>query len=377
MEGTQDVRHLSPQEVASINTNDVAFYTLLDGTVVRIKQKDENAIGEGVQFQDGEQIPIEYNQNAGEEDFKIQQNQESNIQLQNEMLQPGEKFGYYMPNEGGNIPQSQQLCTCEYQSPEGYLNYNAKLINVQVFHNQRLNQFKTLSLSNAQTFQQGQGQMKKRQLYKLVEAIPVRLSDIAGKQFINQNTNSQVYFQQNNTNTYITENASNQNTQKKIGIDSQTQIQNTQNQLNQNSASLNKEEMAQNNQQQIEQQEYQENVYQGKEGEGVMTGNEQQIEYCTCNKGEGLKNENKQQIEHCTCEKGEGLKNENKQQIEYCTCEEGEGLKKANEQQIEYCTCDSGKENEVKCNCPIGNHEMRKKFQVVSPEYVQRANNNK
>ena len=362
MEGTENVCHLSPQEAASINANDVAFYTLLDGTVVRIKQEGENESGEGVQSQGGEQTAMQYNQNIGKEDFKIQQYQESQIQQnenQNkEILQPGVNYGYYMANEGGNIPESQQQCTCALQSTQGYLNYNAKLINVQVFHSQRLNQFKSLTLSNEQTFQQGQGQMKKKQLYKLVEAIPVRLSDIGGKQFINQNTNSQVYFQQNKTNTYITENAMNQNTQEEMGMASQTQIQNTQNQLNQNSASLNKEEIAQNNQQQFEQQEYQENVYQGEEGEGVMNGNEQQIEYCTCGKGEGLKNGNEQQNEHCTCEEGDGLKN-------------------GNEQQIEYCTCDSGNENEVKCNCPIGNHEMRKNFQVVSPEYVQRANNNK
>ena len=376
----ENVCHLTPQEAASINANDVAYYTLLDGTVVRIKQEGENENGEGVQSQGGEQMAMQYNQNVGEEDFKTQQYQESQIQFQNqnkEILQPGENYGYYMLNEGGNIPQSQQQCTCPLQSPQGYLNYNAKLINVQVYHNQRLNQFKSLTLSNAQTFQQGQGQMKKRQLYKLVEAIPVRLSDIYGKQFINQNTNSQVYFQQNNTNTYMAENAMNQNTQEEIGMASQTQIQNTQNQLNQNSVSLNKEEMAQNNQQQFEQQEYQENVYQGEEGEGVMNGNEQQNEYCTCGKGKELKNENEQKNEHCTCEEGKGLKNGNEQQIEHCTCEEGKGLKNDNEQQIEYCTCDSGNENEVKCNCPIGNQEMRKKFQVVSPEYVQKANNNK
>ena len=298
MEGAENVRHMSLKEAASIDANKVAFYTLLDGTVVRVKNEGENESGKGAQFQDGENMAI-------------QENKSKNI------LNAGENYGYYMSKEGVNISQPQeqlQQCTCGHQLPRGYLNYNAKLINAQILYNQNLTQFKSLS-SSIQTFQQAQGQMKKRKLYKLVEAIPVRLSDIVGKQSINQNTNTQAYFQ-NKINSYIAETSLNQNIQEEMVVDSQTQ--NTLNQLNQNSSNFNKETMAQyNQQQQFEQQEFKENVYQG---EGVMNGNQQQIEYCTC---------------------------------------------------------DDENENEVRCTCPIGNQGMRNGFEVVSSEYVQRVTNSK
>jgi hypothetical protein len=255
-------RQMSLQEAAGIDARNIAFYTLVDGTIIRIK-KDGEGGAEGIQ-QSGEKIAMQYSQSSAEEEKIQMQNQNKNI------LQAGENYGYYMSNEGENIVESQpqqyqqqeQKCTCEQQVPSVYMGYNARLINAQIAQNQILNQLniRNLYLSGPQYIIQD-GPMRKRKFYKLIHAIPLRKIDIAGKQFINQNTNSQINFQQNNM-------------QQKIDI--------------------NERAMAQYNQQQ----EYQENVYQGEEMQGAMNDNQQNIEYCTCNLGNGNVNELQ-----CTCPK--------------------------------------------------------------------------
>ena len=52
---------------------------------------------------------------------------------------------------------------------------------------------------------------KRRQLFKLVEAIPVRYCDFQGIQLMNQMTNIRLNLQQYNTNTYIVERSNNLN----------------------------------------------------------------------------------------------------------------------------------------------------------------------
>lgn len=73
---------------------------------------------------------------------------------------------------------------------------NAKLVNAQVFTQSQI---------------QGQGQGQRRQLYKLIEAIPVRFCDIQGVQFMNQTNNIQLNLQQYNNDTYVVEKSQREN----------------------------------------------------------------------------------------------------------------------------------------------------------------------
>ena len=109
-----------------------------------------------------------------------------NIQTQNtniqQIPQQESNYKYYIATQGENMQQNQGF-------------FNAKLINARIIGNNSLN------------LNQG----PKRQLYKLIEAIPVRFYDVQETQFINQNTNTQINLQQYNNDTYIVEKSTKEN----------------------------------------------------------------------------------------------------------------------------------------------------------------------
>ena len=147
------VRQISKTEAKNIDPKKVAYFTLSDGTVFIVK---DNINLENSQFQQ-EEIPEE--------------NEQINIQQQN----------IYISNGAENVQQN-----------SGY--YNAKLISAKIIGNN--------------VFNVNQGQ--KRQLYKLIEAIPVRFYDVQEEQYMNQTNTRQINLQQINNNTYIAkENSSN------------------------------------------------------------------------------------------------------------------------------------------------------------------------
>ena len=156
------VRQISKTEAQHIDPKKVAYFTLNDGTVFVVK---DNINQENVQTQQ-EQITTENDQ------VNIQ-TQNSNIQ---QVPQQDSNYKYYISTQAENIQQ--------YPSY-----YNAKLINAKIIDNNSIN------------VNQGQ----KRQLYKLIEAIPVRFYDVQGVQFMNQSTNSQINLQQYNNDTYVVE----------------------------------------------------------------------------------------------------------------------------------------------------------------------------
>lgn len=258
MEDDENYLQISPQEAASIDINKVAYYTLVDGTIILIKKKGEN---KGIQ-KGGEKIVNQYPQSYGEEKrapIKFQ-----NISQKNNILQPGENYRFYISKEGKNIIQPQQKQIQHLY--KDYLNYNPKLINTQNRKNPIMNplNIRNLFLSGPLLMKQ-EGPMRKRQLYKIVHLIPARKNNISQKTFINQNTNSRFKYQKYNM-------------QQKMDI--------------------NKRAMPQYNQQQfqnVNQLEYQ--AYQGGEISDVMIDNKQNFEYYTY--GIGNVNEVK-----CTCPKG-------------------------------------------------------------------------
>ena len=164
------------EEISQIDLNNVDYYTLKDGTIIKIKREGE----EQYMNQNNQYSGEEYQgQNQCEQSNTIQNNYEinqQNLTNQNQdneqILQPGENCGFYISNESGKYSHSQEnLSLNDYQSQD-FLNYNAQLIDADAYNNLELNQlqFKNLALAGPQYFRFG----PKRQLYKLVEAIPVK-----------------------------------------------------------------------------------------------------------------------------------------------------------------------------------------------------------
>lgn len=205
----EPVHQISQKEVRLIDANTVDYYTLTDGTIIKIKREGEEDIGAQIQGQNQN-----INQNSAEE-FQGQSQYQKNVQNQNQLLSGNANTNniYIMSNEGGNYSQSHQnLESNYYQMPQSYVNYNAKLINAQASNNQILNQLelKNLSLSGPQIVQYG----PKRQLYKLVEAIPVRINE----------TNSQQNSQQFKANTYVIKNTQYQNLKQRMDMNNNEQL---------------------------------------------------------------------------------------------------------------------------------------------------------
>ena len=154
------VRQITKTEAKEIDPKKVAYFTLNDGTVFIVK---DNINQENTQIQQ-EQITTE--------------NDQVNMKTQNTNIQQENNYKYYIANQGETIQQNQ-----------GY--FNARLISAKIIGNNSLN------------LNQG----SKRQLYKLIEAVPVRFYDVQGTQFINQSNNSQINLQQYNNDTYIVQKA--------------------------------------------------------------------------------------------------------------------------------------------------------------------------
>ena len=368
MEPVQKVRQISQKEVKEIDANNVDFFTLTDGTIIRIKGKEEVLYGTGVKNKEREAILTQNNEINGEEGVKVQSKnhfstqkeiqttkeesnqinqQEQNIlssqyqqevQIQNEqvtnkkekesnfqinsnltsgnealvqntdeILQPGDNYGYYLSNDRGNIVQTQknQKCTCNLQLPQGSY-YNAHLIDVEIVENQLINELdlKNFSQTETQIFQQGL--TKRKKLFKLVEAVPIIVTDI-GKQYTNQNNNAQINFQQSNNNTYVVQNYRLQNLRKKMGMNYQNHF----------CSEIPSSKTYLNNQRMIK--------------------------------------KRKQYRQY-----GNKIRNIKNQQTLLKQGYQGEGNWKYNNRLVN---------NEVQCTCPIGNLKMRKQYNMSGNEY--------
>lgn len=180
MEQPGKVRQISKKEAKEIDPKKVAYFTLNDGTVFIVK--DNLAESQNLQEQNISQTQQIQTEQQQEQIQTSSQNEVNNIQTQSqntqEVPQFESNFGYNISSEGENLQQNSGI------------NMNAKLVNAQVFTQSQI---------------QGQGQGQRRQLYKLIEAIPVRFCDIQGVQFMNQTNNIQLNLQQYNNDTYVVE----------------------------------------------------------------------------------------------------------------------------------------------------------------------------
>jgi len=149
MEEASKVRQISKKEAKQIDPTKVAYFTLNDGTVIIVK--------DNINKQNEGQIQL------------TTENDQVNIQTQSQNTQEVQ-----ITHESPNI----QNYYC-----------NAKLINARI-------------ITQTNFGQQGQ----KKQMYKLIEAIPVRFCDVQGTQLMNQSTHSQINLQQYNNDTYVVEN---------------------------------------------------------------------------------------------------------------------------------------------------------------------------
>ena len=180
------VRQISKKEAKEIDPKKVAYFTLNDGTVFIVKDNlaesqnlPEQNISQTQQIQTEQQKELIQTTSQNDQMVNIIQTQSQNTQ---EVPQLESNFGYNISSEGENLQQNSGI------------NMNAKLVNAQVF-----------------TQGQIQGQGQRRQLYKLIEAIPVRFCDIQGVQFMNQTNNIQLNLQQYNNDTYVVEKSQREN----------------------------------------------------------------------------------------------------------------------------------------------------------------------
>ena len=186
MEQPGKVRQISKKEAKEIDPKKVAYFTLNDGTVFIVK--DNLAESQNLKEQNISQTQQIQTEQQQEQIQTTSQNEVNNIQTQSqntqEVPQFESNFGYNISSEGENLQQNSGI------------NMNAKLVNAQVFTQSQI---------------QGQGQGQRRQLYKLIEAIPVRFCDIQGVQFMNQTNNIQLNLQQYNNDTYVVEKSQREN----------------------------------------------------------------------------------------------------------------------------------------------------------------------
>ena len=150
MEQPEKVRQISKTEAKEIDPSQVAYFTLNDGTVIIVK--------DNINQEKSDQI-----QNT----IQTQSQNTQEVQLDSNMA-------YNISSEGENLHQISGA------------HMNGKLIS-------------------ATYIGQNQIQGQRRQLYKLIEAIPVRFCDVQGMHFMNQSNNIQLNLQQYNNDTYIVE----------------------------------------------------------------------------------------------------------------------------------------------------------------------------
>ena len=390
MKEEEKVRQITKNEARKIDPSKVAYFTLSDGTVFivkeNMKQENQNVPQEQEQIQttsQNEQINIPtYSQNTQE----IQQ-QENNI-------------GYNISSEGENI---QQNSCCK-----------SRLISAQY-------------IGQNTYIQQG----PRRQFYKLIQAIPVRFCDIQGVQFMNQNTNSQIYLQRYNNGTYIVDRSSKDNlsnyqvntqtsginkfcscggrienveTDKKV--EEQKVVKNEENieeQVNEQQANeeqveeqvneqqANEEQVEEQvNEQQVEEQvneqqvEEQVNEQQMEEQVNEQQANEEQVEEQA---EEQVEEQAEEQVEEQAEEQvEEQVEEQAEEQVEEQVEEQAEEQaeeqveeqveEQAEEQVEEQVNNEQVEEVKVKhtkvCCCPIGNPALREEMEIISPELYEK-----
>ena len=326
MKEEEKVRQITKNEARKIDPSKVAYFTLSDGTVFivkeNMKQENQNVPQEQEQIQttsQNEQINIPaYSQNTQE----IQQ-QENNI-------------GYNISSEGENI---QQNSCCK-----------SRLISAQY-------------IGQNTYIQQG----PRRQFYKLIQAIPVRFCDIQGVQFMNQNTNSQIYLQRYNNGNYIVDRSIKDNLSN-YQVNTQTsginkfcscggRIENveTDKKVEEQKVVKNEENVEEQvNEQQANEEQVEEQV------------NEQQVE-------EQVEEQaNEEQVEEQVNEQ-----QANEEQVEEQAEEQAEEqVEEQAEEQVEEQAEEQAEEVKVKhtkvCCCPIGNPALREEMEIISPELYEK-----
>ena len=331
MKEEEKVRQITKNEARKIDPSKVAYFTLSDGTVFivkeNIKQENQNVPQEQEQIQttsQNEQINIPaYSQNTQE----IQQ-QENNI-------------GYNISSEGENI---QQNSCCK-----------SRLISAQY-------------IGQNTYIQQG----PRRQFYKLIQAIPVRFCDIQGVQFMNQNTNSQIYLQRYNNGTYIVDRSSKDNLSN-YQVNTQTsginkfcscggRIENVETDKKVEEQKVVKNE--ENEEEQVNEQQANEEQVEEQAEEQVEEQAEEQAE-------EQVEEQAEEQAEE---QVEEQVEEQAEEQVEEQAEEQVE--EQAEEQVEEQVNNEQVEEVKVKhtkvCCCPIGNPALREEMEIISPELYEK-----
>ena len=318
MESYQKVCQMSREEAQKVDPNNVAYYTLTDGTIIHIKNETQKSpqtrfksvkqtigqkrqtstnyrniyrnlneasnskrqfqtsVGKRKVYRQSQNILLNQNQSqkqAQKEKTQQKKTITSKLYIRNKnrgnILQPGDNYGLYISGEKKNyIPK----CTCNYQIQNGYINYNAKLVDTTIVDNQMINQLQLKCLIHSLPNQREV--IQKRHFYKLVEAIPIIVT----------NNNTQANFEQYNNISYMPGRSRSQNFRKNLNMNQQyfqniKKNDNLSKRLTQNMSKYG------NNSISTYEEESQENKYQRGGDEfynNIGFKNSQQSLYCTC-----------------------------------------------------------------------------------------------
>lgn len=363
------------------------------------------------------------------------QNQSKN---NNVILQPGDNFAYssIRIQKPPQNPQEQVCPSCNYRfplqnGPGQFASFNAKLIEARPYgFNGQL-----YKVQNLQNYSQSQTQLlpKRRQLYKLIEAVPIKVS---GMNLVNINTNTKLNLVNSNSYTYLVEKNNINNNRSTFNSNqyktyTQTQKRTTQrvpynsftqtksntrinrayeprfdypdqfmeDDYNQYTQPVNMGRPGQyfqrieydpNIQQQYDNYEeypneyeqyaqFQEQEYQN-EGEDEdnnyyvnQVPNQYLLHQQYLRQYQDQEGYEEPPEEYQNEEQYQNMEQEENKRIQYCTCDRSP-RESNKEKPIKYCCC--GK-NDSECICPIGNSEIRKEFEVVDPNSAPQQGDNR
>jgi hypothetical protein len=315
--------------------------------------------------------------------------------------------------------------------PGQFVSFNAKLIEARPYgFNGQL-----YKAQNLQNYSQSQTQLlpKRRQLYKLIEAVPIKVS---GMNLVNINTNTKLNLVNSNSYTYLVEKNNTNNNRSTFNSNqyktyTQTQKRTTQrvpyntftqtksntrinrayeprfdypdqfmeDDYNQYTQPVNMGRPGQyfqrieydpNIQQQYDNYEeypneyeqyaqFQEQEYQN-EGEDEdnnyyvnQVPNQYLLHQQYLRQYQDQEGYEEPPEEYQNEEQYQNMEQEENKRIQYCTCDRSP-RESNKEKPIKYCCC--GK-NDSECICPIGNSEIRKEFEVVDPNSALQQGDNR
>ena len=149
MESSAQVKLVTQEEANQIDINDVKYYTLTDGTIIRIKDEEDNKEEPEIRFD--EQVSSQKNQN---EDINIQSQKQ--LLEENNEIQTSKEQTHQNKREEQNPNISSNQYQYQYQPEEKIQRQNHQILN---FDQKNNNLKKNTNLNSGIKNQRNQGEI--------------------------------------------------------------------------------------------------------------------------------------------------------------------------------------------------------------------------